>query len=424
MNRLYTQDPGLSPICTQDLAFQDVSLENFPFQELTVREVYETVAASVCKVVWKTAKDVFETTGSFVQYPEEKIHVLTSFNSKVPLSEEIEIVFGEKSFKGASLHASLQINLAQSRDLALLQVPGLEIGNVPGYFTINLNPTFYPGDEIYFAGFPVGQNKPVIHKGAISSIDEKTFTIDGTVIRGNSGGPVVLSQRGKLILIGTIASQIIYQSKSFFEGGKFEPKRDSSRKFTDPDPKEGFNEIVSKAVDAILSNFSTGVGKVVCIRQLYELLQEKDETESKFFKKPIDKKEIQARLATEMLGAEQNEEKKTKPFRSKLPKFVIKKVPESKTIVDSKAFLPKELEQKKSGGFFNSFIERETIYPQNQRVLLHPTRSKVREDRNDLKKESTQLAPFFRFDSSNPSSQLPLVSKKHVSTDSQKQSDM
>ena len=58
------------------------------------------------------------------------------------------------------------------------------------------------GMKVYFAGYPLGQDTVTFHKGTISSISEnqgiRRFTIDGTVVPGNSGSPVVIQCEGNL----------------------------------------------------------------------------------------------------------------------------------------------------------------------------------------------------------------------------------
>lgn len=373
MNSLGKSQDG---IFTQDFGSSQVDLGETSVKELTVHEVYEKVAASVCKVVWKTNKDSFESTGSFVQYPDEKIHVLTCFHGNSVNWQEIEIVFEEKSFKGASLSRGLRTSLAQSRDLCLLRVPGLKISDAPGYFTITQDPSFRPGDDVYFAGFLAGQNKPVIHKGTISSRDEKTFTIDGTVIRGNSGSPVVLIQEGRLTLVGTLASQILDPKKKT-EGILVDSRMNYK--------KEKREEAISREFDEIMPGYSRGVGRGVCITQLFEMLPnnpEEDGTVSRFFKKPVQSKEKPQRLASEIVDDDQNKPKRTRLFHLKHPEFTFKDRPVPKSVVEDKIFPAKRGEHKKQPQefFFNSFMERELSDPVRTRVLLYPAGSKTRQE--------------------------------------------
>jgi hypothetical protein len=69
-----------------------------------------------------------------------------------------------------------------------------------------------PGEKVYFGGFPLTQEIPTFHSGTVSSVSNKaglsTFTIDATVVPGNSGGPVFVLQGNRLKLAGIITSQI------------------------------------------------------------------------------------------------------------------------------------------------------------------------------------------------------------------------
>lgn len=87
------------------------------------------------------------------------------------------------------------------------------------------NKGIYPGDELYFVGFPLGlsgklKNSPIIRSGIVSRIDKeiirdtKSLLLDGQNFPGNSGGPVftkpeLMSLNGTLsikanLLIGVI----------------------------------------------------------------------------------------------------------------------------------------------------------------------------------------------------------------------------
>jgi phage gp36-like protein len=71
------------------------------------------------------------------------------------------------------------------------------------------------GEEVYFAGFPLTQEEPTFHCGVVSSTPQKKyglphfFTVDATVVPGNSGGPVfIVVDKVRLQLVGIISSQI------------------------------------------------------------------------------------------------------------------------------------------------------------------------------------------------------------------------
>lgn len=70
----------------------------------------------------------------------------------------------------------------------------------------------HEGMKVYFAGFPLGHEKITFHKGVISSLNNdqgiEEFTIDGTVVPGNSGGPVVVLHEGTPHLIGVMTSEM------------------------------------------------------------------------------------------------------------------------------------------------------------------------------------------------------------------------
>ncbi len=119
------------------------------------------------------------------------------------------------------------------------------------------------GMKVYFAGFPLCQRKLTFHRGYISSVSTdggiSSFTIDGTVVHGHSGGPVAIQKNGKLYVLGIIVSQI-----------------------TDSDEMSEFLKKQSKEIQQlfhdITANRSTGIGKAIDVRHCYEMLELKEES--------------------------------------------------------------------------------------------------------------------------------------------------
>jgi hypothetical protein len=159
--------------------------------------------------------------------------------------------------------------------------------------------------KVYFAGYPLGQDTVTFHKGIISSITEdqgiKRFTIDGTVVPGNSGGPVVIQYEGKLYLIGVITSEVadfspedqktIAIMKALSEIKRKTPKQSHSNAITldqhgvtvpiQITTSQGVEtvlvndrDITCLALDLIQRNLSTGIGKAIDIRHYRHLFQE------------------------------------------------------------------------------------------------------------------------------------------------------
>jgi hypothetical protein len=55
------------------------------------------------------------------------------------------------------------------------------------------------GTEVYFAGFPHGVDDLLVHTAMVSGPSEHGFYIDGSANGGNSGGPVVDTESGKVV---------------------------------------------------------------------------------------------------------------------------------------------------------------------------------------------------------------------------------
>lgn len=77
------------------------------------------------------------------------------------------------------------------------------------------------GDDVYYGGYPFATNTPHVFKGTVSAIDwgasgtQRSIRIDGTAVRGMSGGPIFMQNLVKQggvekyipIIIGFLASQ-------------------------------------------------------------------------------------------------------------------------------------------------------------------------------------------------------------------------
>jgi len=161
------------------------------------------------------------------------------------------------------------------------------------------------GMKVYFAGYPLSQDTVTFHKGTISSITEdqgiKRFTIDGTVVPGNSGGPVVIQYKGHVYLVGVITSEVadfspedqktIAIMKALSEIKRKQPQASHSNAITldqhgvtvpiQITTSQGVEtvlvndrDITCLALDLIQRNLSTGIGKAIDIRHYRHLFQE------------------------------------------------------------------------------------------------------------------------------------------------------
>ncbi len=167
----------------------------------------------------------------------------------------------------------------------------------------------HEGMKVFFAGFPFGHEKITFHKGVISSLTTTQgvveFTIDGTVVPGNSGGPVVALHENIPYLIGMITSEMadfssedlktIAMMKALKELKETEERNNPPQNLnelrfdqhgvTTPitiTKTDGSTEVIAVndrsttilALDLIQRNLSTGVGRAFDIRALKYLTSE------------------------------------------------------------------------------------------------------------------------------------------------------
>lgn len=168
-------------------------------------------------------------------------------------------------------------------DLSILQTGiNIDSGNciriLPDSFQLR------EGMKVYFAGFPLTQSSITFHKGIISSISEegvRRFTIAGTVVPGNSGGPVLIQHDGNLYIAGIITSEVADLDPEFlFIEDSFKVMRnqggvggmaiglqypDGQVRSTSP------LDLIGMALSVVKKNMSTGIGRAIDARHLKDL---------------------------------------------------------------------------------------------------------------------------------------------------------
>ena len=201
-------------------------------------------------------------TGFFVKIGEQNKFVSTFHSQKVG-----EGVF-VNDYKGVPTQLDKdRLDLCERHDICLLDC----WANSPTAVDyLPLAPPDYEvneGDTVYFAGFPLeGTSKLIFHKGYVSSVDEvfvrgkkiRNFTIDGTIVAGHSGSPVVVKDKKQqqLHLIGMIVSEVINSQEQLNSICEHEDSK------------------VREIARVIRNNLSTGMGRAVDIR-ICELLLSK-----------------------------------------------------------------------------------------------------------------------------------------------------
>lgn len=239
---------------------------------LTKIEIFEDLVSKSCKVIWKTTSTSIETSGCFIQRYQRDVEVFTCFHEASWKLAKITILYQSHSWK-ASLAKDVNSDLAACYDLAILSLE-LE-GEVFSFPFFQLGGfTEFPvrGEDIFFSGYPLGQNLPLTHMGYVSGVEEDSgnFKIDGTVLRGHSGGPVVRTNEKGLELIGAINSQLVEISETFLEISQTKfPKFQIVSKGYVPPPKYAgkyqTNVVVQQLISNFLSNMSTGIGNAMFV---------------------------------------------------------------------------------------------------------------------------------------------------------------
>ena len=202
----------------------------------------------------------------------------------------VEVVYNDQRYQ-VKFPENFNATKARALDLCLLQVKS---DNLQTEYFEPLPPRhrLEEGVKTYFAGFPLTQSVPTFHKGLISSVFTKNgaqyFTIDGTVVPGNSGGPVIVVDQKNLYLAGVIFSEVADLDPDFlFLENSFEAMRKNGRIMGDsfgllyPDGEIRSTkplDIISRCLTVVKRNMSTGIGKAIHAQHISELLSTERET--------------------------------------------------------------------------------------------------------------------------------------------------
>ncbi|WP_075883964.1 S1 family peptidase [Candidatus Protochlamydia sp. W-9] len=263
--------------------------------DLSTAQVFDKMRPLICSI----NSTIGEASGFFIDHegtiltaahniPEEEINGVSQF-----IVDYLQINYGhqEQAYFPTSNPDIIQQH-AKALDLYSIKLDSHKIQPEEVIPFLPETIQLKEGMKVYFAGYPLGQDKVTFHKGIISSITEnqgiKRFTIDGTVVPGNSGGPVLIQDNGQVYLVGVITSEVAdfsYEDREVISDMKL--IRDSNsgyvidyhRTYTTPEGEEikkviTLNEILYLALDLIQRNLSTGIGKAIDIRHYEKLFQE------------------------------------------------------------------------------------------------------------------------------------------------------
>lgn len=250
-------------------------------------ELYDKIRPRVCMVEGSGKK----ATGFFL----DAVGSLVSVFHILPLSNKTNGTFEVNcksvsvTYKGkqydVGFPAGFDANVAKKLDLCVLKINNLEGLSTPFFELLPNEINIREGMKAYFAGFPLTQTTLTFHKGSISSIftqnSAQYFTVDGTVVPGNSGGPVITLYEGKPYLSGVIFAEVADLDPGFlFFEESFSAMRQAGGVggmclgLMYPDgivrPTSPL-DVVSIALTVVRRNMSTGIGKAIHARHINEL---------------------------------------------------------------------------------------------------------------------------------------------------------
>ena len=149
--------------------------------------------------------NIFETsgTGFFIT----KNLILTCYHV-VENSIIIDILY-----KNTNVIKSKIIHIFPDDDLALLEIKE-DLDDVIPLELKSLNDKVT--DDVLTIGFPLSSKNIKITKGIISGYQESLIQTDASLNHGNSGGPLVINDKGKYKVIGVNVSKITKAEKTGF----------------------------------------------------------------------------------------------------------------------------------------------------------------------------------------------------------------
>jgi hypothetical protein len=229
-----------------------------PHGEATGCLIGDKVVATVFHIFQMNAKSEYTVNGVVIQHKEKEYAAL---------------------FHNVKLESTARTDVVLLRIQASVALPFFNIfkGDLPS------------GTDVYFSGFPLSQSTLTHHKGMVSSVvdDGARFTIDGTIVHGNSGGPVAAESSGGFVLVGIITREVAQLSPEFHLNhflinalAQQEITSGFTLSYTRrlPDGTEERqsttrDEAIVKCLHGAMDNISTGIGKALHARCLLSLSQ-------------------------------------------------------------------------------------------------------------------------------------------------------
>lgn len=217
-----------------------------------------------------TANHVVQNNNQFKSIVNEKGET----NIEIEFRENIHCKFANDDIYQVRVLSEKElknnVNIPLFFDYAILEIvnPKSEFN----FLTFGKYNSVYVGQTVLFAGFPFAKPNLTIHKGMVSAkyLDKslvstdslvKWIQIDGSVNKGNSGGPVIEIETGNVI--GIINTRMVGISKNLFY---LKNKLDSINKSGTGiiyNKSLNPNELIVELVNSLDWTISVGIGQAV-----------------------------------------------------------------------------------------------------------------------------------------------------------------
>ena len=241
-----------------------------------MKNIIKYLRPRICKVI---AYD-FNSKGTGFFINSEGL-LLTNFHvvsviqqgGQVNIASNIEIEFNGKKIKG-KVENITQDSIKRYFDYDYCFIKLIDYQEKTDHFEFGSYDSLSEGEDVYFAGFPLTLNNPAYHRGHISSLREtnvqteiglmKVIDIDATVVKGNSGGPLIVKNNDNYFVIGIISSEVAVITKEFKNLQNF-----LKTQLTNPNSGSVFiagvnpNAALLELINTIENNISTGIGTAI-----------------------------------------------------------------------------------------------------------------------------------------------------------------
>lgn len=181
---------------------------------MTIKEIWKKYSSSICQIVHRQEGKVISSGSGFKidNYIISNSHVIDtcrSDNVTIQFKDERGIgILLEKNYLKDEFIRLIEVGSPENHwDLAILKDSDFQsIKSIP---IADEEEEFEVGQECSILGYPFSSNFLTIHSATISSRhtnsknDVRYIQLDATVNKGNSGGPLINNENGKLIGIVT-----------------------------------------------------------------------------------------------------------------------------------------------------------------------------------------------------------------------------